>query len=135
MCQSFNSMGSAFAEREIEEAENSPSTSIHSEVKPFTTKVDSHVIEALDLVAGSMNISRNTLVVKLINHYLPMAFESFHTSRYGVFKHVVSNMEEQNSEQFVLNALSKAVEHAPSENAKQYLQRGVVGHVVGEEYL
>lgn len=135
MCQSFSSMGVASAEREIEQAENSPSTTIHSEIKPFTTKVDSHVIEALDLVAGSMDISRNTLVVKLINHYLPMAFEDFHRSRYDVFTHIVTNMEEQNSEQYVLNALSKVLEHAPSENAKQYLQRGVVGHVIGEEYL
>lgn len=136
MCQSFSNLGTASAEREIEEAEQSPSTSIHSEIKPFTTKVDAHVIEALDLVAASMGVSRNTLVVKLINHYLPMAFDSFHSSRYQVFKHTVSNLPEQNSEQFVLNALTTLLEsHSPSENAESYLKRGVVGVVVGEEYL
>jgi hypothetical protein len=136
MCQSFVSMGAASAEHEIELAEQSPSTSIHSEIKPFTTKVDSHVIEALDIVAGSMGISRNTLVVKLINHYLPFAFDSFHGSRYSVFEHVCSNMPEKSSEQFVLSTLESLIGTSDvSEEAKAYLKRGIVGHVIGEDYL
>lgn len=135
MCQSFSSLGVAAAEREIEQAETSPSTSIHSEIKPFTTKVDSHVIEALDLVAASMGVSRNTLVVKLINHYLPVAFDSYHSSRFNVLK-TCAQMPEENAEQFVLNSLTALLESTDSsENAQSYLKRGVVGVVVGEEYL
>ena len=139
MCQSFSNLGSSAAEREIEQAEkNSDSSlmSIRSETKPFTTKVDAHVLESLDLVAGSMGVSRNTLVVKLINHYLPMAFDSFHSSRFQVFKDTCSSMPEDNSEQFVLNSLTALLESSEcSENARNYLTRGVVGVVIGEEYL
>ena len=130
MCQSFSSMGVASAEREIEQAENSPSTTIHSEIKPFTTKVDAHVIESLDAVAQSLGISRNTLVVKLINHYLGAAFEDFHAGRFIVFDHTCS-MEEKTSEQFVLKELEKITPNLSPE-AKRYLDRLVVGQVIGD---
>lgn len=131
MCQSFASLGESSAEREIEQAElNSNSPSIHSEIKPFTTKVDAHVIESLDAVAQSLGISRNTLVVKLINHYLGAAFEEFHAGRFIVFDHTCS-MEEKTSEQFVLKELEKITPNLSPE-AKRYLDRLVVGQVIGD---
>ena len=133
MCQSFSNLGSSAAEREIEQAEkNSDSSlmSIRSETKPFTTKVDAHVIESLDAVAQSLGISRNTLVVKLINHYLGAAFEDFHAGRFIVFDHTCS-MEEKTSEQFVLKELEKITPNLSPE-AKRYLDRLVVGQVIGD---
>ena len=131
MCQSFASLGESSAEREIEQAEsNSNTVSVRSEIKPFTTKVDAHVIESLDAVAQSFGISRNTLVVKLINHYLGTAFEEFHAGRFIVFDHACS-MEEKTSEQFVLNELSK-ITAGLSEEAKTYLERLVVSQVIGD---
>lgn len=105
MCQSFASLGESSAEREIEQAELNCNLRIHFEIKPYN-RVDAHVIESLDAVAQSLGISRNTLVVKLINHYLGAAFEDFHAGRFIVFDHICS-MEEKTSEQFVLKEFEK----------------------------
>lgn len=132
MCQSFDSMGYASAEREIELAENTSNPKVRSEIKPFTTKTDAHVIEALDVVASSMGISRNTLVVKLINHYLPQAFIEFQEARFSVFSTTCSEMPEKTSEQFVLNALTHITESTDmSDEARNYLNSSIVRHVVG----
>ena len=86
MCVSFSDMGHSKAEREIESHESGKSE-VETRLKPFTIKTQAHQIEALDVVAEMMEISRSALVVKLINHYLGQAVYDFLSSYNSVFSH------------------------------------------------
>ena len=76
MCMTFADMGVAKGEREVNEHDNVRFNS-PIDIKPFTTKAPVTTIEALDSVAVSMGITRNALVLKLINQYLGQAFISY----------------------------------------------------------
>ena len=119
---SFSDMGYAKAERDIEDHEDHK-PSVDSPIKPFTTKVPSHVIEALDLVASSMNISRNTLVSKLINQFLGQAFCDYHLGYKSVF-----NIEES-EQKYVIGQLKPIDDSGVSEEARIYLSSAVLNSV------
>ena len=85
MCQSFGTMGLAKAEAEINAHEQDSASAVSSEIKPFTTKAPTHVIEGLDLLAGHFGMTRNALVLKLINQYLGQAFAEYSTGYNSVF--------------------------------------------------
>ncbi|NHC05049.1 hypothetical protein G9F31_15025 [Acinetobacter sp. 187] len=70
MSLSFSELGAAQAENSKEE--------LDVLIKPFTTKAPIHIVESLDLIANYMQISRNALVLKLIDQYLGKAFIEFH---------------------------------------------------------
>lgn len=71
---SFQNMGYTLARNEIEESR----LVVSSESKPFTTKVPSHVLEALDAVSDHFGLSRSSFVLELINSYLGSAFVDFY---------------------------------------------------------
>ena len=126
MCQSFGTMGLAKAEAEINAHEQDSASAVSSEIKPFTTKAPTHVIEGLDLLAGHFGMTRNALVLKLINQYLGQAFAEYSTGYNSCFSqsrcfrcsaiiHDIENLTEQSD---------------VSEQAKEYINRLVVDHLV-----
>ena len=126
MCQSFGAMGYAKAEQEINAHEKDSAAALSSEIKPFTTKAPVHVIEALDLLAGHFGMTRNALVLKLINQYLGQAFTEYSSSYNSVFHNPdVSDVQQ------IINDIENLTEHSDvSEQAKEYVNRLVVDHLV-----
>jgi hypothetical protein len=116
----FAHLGASKAQLEIESNENGSLPT--SEIKPFTTKAPSYVIDALDAVAGHMGMTRNALVLNLIDHYLASAFEEYSISYNAQFT------DGHTSEQDVLDDLSKMLKTSPDE-ASRYLERLVIGHL------
>ena len=126
MCQSFGAMGYAKAEQEINAHEKDSAAALSSEIKPFTTKAPVHVIEALDLLAGHFGMTRNALVLKLINQYLGQAFTEYSSSYNSVF-----STPDISDEQAVINDMNHLAENSDiSEEAKEYLNRLVIDHLV-----
>ena len=122
MCQSFGTMGLAKAEAEINAHEQDSASAVSSEIKPFTTKAPTHVIEGLDLLAGHFGMTRNALVLKLINQYLGQAFAEYSTGY---------NNPEVSDVQQIINDIENLTGHSEvSEQAKEYVNRLVVDHLV-----
>lgn len=133
---SFYEMGVAQAERDIEDistgetSKNRPD--IDSEIKPFTTKVHSHVIESLDLVASSIGISRNTLVAKMIDQYLGQIFFQYYSAYHSRFDAFYS--DDLSESAFVSRSLTKVLENPEiSQQARDYLSAAVVEVFMGNE--
>lgn len=74
---SFSDIGTENARRRIALAESGISEPQSFEMKPFTTKVPPFFIEALDLIASDMEITRNALVTKLVARYLGHAYQEY----------------------------------------------------------
>ena len=126
MCQSFGTMGLAKAEAEINAHEQDSASAVASEIKPFTTKAPTHVIEGLDLLAGHFGMTRNALVLKLINQYLGQAFAEYSTGYNSVFHN-----PEVSDVQQIINDIENLTGHSEvSEQAKEYVNRLVVDHLV-----
>ncbi|MGQ7365891.1 hypothetical protein ACTGWM_09975, partial [Streptococcus suis] len=106
--------------------EKDSAAALSSEIKPFTTKAPVHVIEALDLLAGHFGMTRNALVLKLINQYLGQAFTEYSSSYNSVF-----STPDISDEQAVINDMNHLAESSDiSEEAKEYLNRLVIDHLV-----
>ena len=126
MCQSFGNMGLSKAEAEINAHEQNNASSLTSEIKPFTTKAPTHIIEALDLLAGHFGMTRNALVLKLINQYLGQAFSEYSFGYNSVF-----NNPDVSDEQQIIRDIESLTEQADvSEQAKEYVHRLVVDHLM-----
>ncbi|WP_104499428.1 hypothetical protein [Acinetobacter indicus] len=126
MCQSFGNMGLSKAEAEINAHEQNNASSLTSEIKPFTTKAPTHIIEALDLLAGHFGMTRNALVLKLINQYLGQAFSEYSSGYNSVF-----NNPDVSDEQQIIGDVESLTEQADvSEQAKDYVRRLVVDHLM-----
>lgn len=126
MCQSFGNMGLAKAESEINAHEQNSPSAVSSEIKPFTTKAPTHVIESLDLLAGHFGMTRNALVLKLLNQYLGQAFAEYATGYNSIFHNPdVSDVQQ------IINDIEHLTEQSDvSEKAKEYVNRLVVDHLV-----
>lgn len=120
MCVSFSDMGHSKAERDIESVE-SGNVDIQTKLKPFTIKTQAHQIEALDVIAELMGISRSALVVKLINHHLGQAAFDYLAGYNSVFHH------EKPQEVVVLEDLEKTLNKSEdlSKEARQFLINAV----------
>ena len=123
MCMSFGQLGTSKAEYEMNTHENTFDSK--PEIKPFTTKAPVHVVEALDAVASHMNMTRNALVLKLINQYLPDAFISYSVAYnqainngFADDKDVISDME----------SMIQKTELSPE--AQKYLERAIIQTLV-----
>lgn len=125
MCQSFGAMGYAKAEQEIN-SEQANVPNISSEIKPFTTKAPVHVIESLDVIAGHFGITRNALVLKLINQYLGQAFSEYSTSYNSIF----SNPDVSDIQQVIHDIEALTIQSDASQEAKDYLCGLVLDHLV-----
>lgn len=126
MCQSFGNMGLSKAEAEINAHEQNNASSLTSEIKPFTTKAPTHVIEALDLLAGHFGMTRNALVLKLINQYLGQAFSEYSSGYNSVF----SNPDVSDEQQIIRDIESLTKQADVSEQTKDYVHRLVVDHLM-----
>lgn len=126
MCQSFGNMGLSKAEAEINAHEQNNASSLTSEIKPFTTKAPTHVIEALDLLAGHFGMTRNALVLKLINQYLGQAFSEYSSGYNSVF----SNPDVSDEQQIIRDIESLTDQADVSDQAKQYVHRLVLDHLM-----
>lgn len=128
MCMSFGDMGYAKAEREINEHETNNAAAVSSEIKPFTTKAPSHVIESLDLIANYLGVTRNALVLKLINQYLGQAFTEFSLG----YNRPFSNPDKTDEQLVItdLEAMLKASKDEVSPQAEDYLKRLVIDHLM-----
>lgn len=116
---SFLSLGYEKAQVEIERLSQKDASSISSEIKPFTTKAPSHVIEALDALAEQFGTSRNGLVLTLIEDYLGTAFVDYHNGYGSVFN--------EDIHQFPLSRLESLFKNSDlSKEAKAFLERLVL---------
>lgn len=70
MGNTFRNMGHLKAVSELEEELENGTLQIHSPLKPLSIKVPEHVLESLDFLAESMNISRSALIVNIFDQYL-----------------------------------------------------------------
>ena len=115
---SFTYLGYEKAESEIQRHQEQSPSAIYSEIKPFTTKAPSHVIEALDFLAEDFGMSRNAFVLKLLESYLGSAFVDFQNGYGAPFN--------EDSHTFPLSQLEKLFKKSnPSAEAKQYLERTI----------
>jgi hypothetical protein len=122
-------MGSDNAEQQFKRAMNNPVSEIQSEIKPFTTKVDSHILDSLDAFATEIGTSRNSLVVNLLNEYLPTAIYQYFLGHYSFMD---SEGIQITQEQYILDCLSKMVDRSDlTDISKTFLERGVVDQVFG----
>ena len=126
MCQSFGTMGLAKAEAEINAHEQDSASAVSSEIKPFTTKAPTHVIEGLDLLAGYFGMTRNALVLKLINQYLGQAFAEYSTGYNSVFH----NPDVSDEQQIIRHIESLTDQADVSGQAKEYVHRLVLDHLM-----
>ena len=124
MCQSFGNMG--LSKEEINAHEQNNASSLTSEIKPFTTKAPTHIIEALDLLAGHFGMTRNALVLKLINQYLGQAFSEYSSGYNSVF----SNPDVSDEQQIIRDIESLTDQADVSDQAKQYVHRLVLDHLM-----
>ena len=125
MCLSFGSMGSAKAEQDINAHEQDKASAVFSEIKPFTTKAPVHVIEALDLFASHLGMTRNALVLKLLNQYMGQAF-----TEYSIGYNSLFNTPDKTDEQVVIDGLNNFLEGSEvSEQTKEYFSRLVMDHL------
>lgn len=125
----FSNLGSDHAEQEMERAMNEP-VKLTFEIKPFTTKAESHIIDALDAFSTEMGTSRNTLVVNLLTEYLPIAIHDYFRGRYEFLQHAASlNVTE---EQYIFDCLSAMLKRSDlTETASEFLTSSIVDHVMG----
>jgi|SRR5699024_7025136 hypothetical protein len=123
MCMSFGQLGTSKAEYEMNTHENTFDSK--PEIKPFTTKAPVHVVEALDAVASHMNMTRNALVLKLINQYLPDAFISYSVA----YNQAINNGFADDKD--VISDMDLMIKNAElSAEAEKYLQRSIVDCLV-----
>ena len=127
MCLSFYEAGHAKAEQDINSHEQNPLATLHTEIKPFTTKVPSHMLESLDIVASALNMTRNAFVTKLIELYLPQAFTEYSIGYARVFSH-----PEKTDEQLVMSDLDEVLSRTEgvSKEASQYLKAVITQHLI-----
>lgn len=115
---SFSDLGYEKAELEIQKHEEKSPSAVYSEIKPFTTKAPAHVIESLDLMAEYFGLSRNSLVLKLLDVYLGHAFvdyENGYGSSFNEDPHV-----------FPVGQLNQLLKKSnPSNECSEYLERTV----------
>lgn len=115
----FTQMGYVKAESEIQSHEEKHASSVYSEIKPFTTKAPTHVIESLDCLADAFSLSRNALVLGLLENYLGNAFLDYQQG-YG-------SVLGETDEQFFLTRLEDLLKKSNLSNeAKSYLERSVL---------
>lgn len=121
MCMSFGEIGSAKAERELSEQDH-VQTNNPVDIKPFTTKAPVTTIEALDAVASTLGMTRNALVLKLINQYLGQAFASYSLGYHSAYE------GEAASDSVVIGDLEKMLDSANFDHpdTKDYLSRLVI---------
>lgn len=127
MCLSFYEAGHAKAEQDINSHEQNPLAILHTEIKPFTTKVPAHMLESLDIVASGLNMTRNAFVTKLIELYLPQAFTEYSLGYGRVF-----SQPEKSDEQLVLSDLDELLSRTEgvSNEASQYLKAVITKHLI-----
>ena len=115
---SFSHLGHEKAELEIQQQQEALPQSIYSEIKPFTTKAPSHVIEALDIVSEDFGMSRNAFVLKLIESYLGSAFVDYNNAYGAAFN--------EDPHTFPVSQLENLINKSnPSPEARQFLERTI----------
>ena len=115
---SFSVLGYEKAEQEIQKHEQNDASAVYSEIKPFTTKAPTHVIEALDIVAEDFGLSRNALVLKILEVYLGHAFVDYQNGYGHPFGQDVHTYPVQQLEVLLKKA-------NPSKESREYLERTV----------
>lgn len=125
---SFSDLGYEKAQLEIQQHEEQSPLAIQSEIKPFTTKAPVHVIEALDTIAEEFGISRNALVLKLLDLYLGSAYVDYQNGYGDSFN--------EDPHTFPVSQLEKLLKKAnPSVEAQEYLERTVFSALGMSELL
>ena len=120
MGNTFKNMGHLKAVTELEEELENGNVQIHSPLKPFSLKVPEHVLESLDFLAESMNISRSALIVNIFDQYLGQVTFDFLDGYNSL------GTQEAPPEIVVSEDLDRRLETSDlSESAKQYLKDGV----------
>lgn len=119
---SFQSIGEFKVAKDIEQHEL---TSINSASKPFSFKIPTHIVEAIDICSNHMGMSRNQLVNKIILTYLAQAFSEFVDGYSSAF-----HDENQNEAQRLLDELNKAVQGSnASDEAVNFLNQEIINFI------
>ncbi len=119
---SFQTIGEVKAAKDIEQHEL---TSINSSSKPFSFKIPTHIVEAIDICSNHMGMSRNQLVNKIIVTYLAQAFSEFVDGYSSAF------VDESSSEaQRLVDELNKAVQGSnASDEAVGFLNQEIMNFI------
>ena len=119
---SFQSIGEFKAAKDIEQHEL---TSFNSTSKPFSFKIPTHIVEAIDICSNHMGMSRNQLVNKIIITYLAQAFSEFVDGYSSAFVDV-----NKTEAQRLLDELNKAVQGSnASDEAVGFLNQEIINFI------
>lgn len=113
---SFSDIGFQKSEQELNQQSNT------EDLKPFTTKVPSYVLESIDLLATKMGIPRNTLMNVLINQFLAWSFFDFVEGYNSPFTHPGDYSDEEQAKLELTELLN---DPSISLEAKEYLETGL----------
>lgn len=119
---SFQRIGEFKAAKDIEQHE---SLSFNSSSKPYSFKIPTHIVEAIDICSSHMGLSRNQLVNQLIVTYLAQSFSEFVDGYSSAFSD-----SGKTEAQFLLDELNRAVQGSDaSEEAVGFLDQEITNFI------
>lgn len=115
---SFHRIGESKAAKDIEQHEL---FSFNSSSKPYSFKIPTHIVEAIDICSSHMGLSRNQLVNQLIVNFLAQSFSEFVDGYSSSFVN-----EGKNEAQILLEELNNAVKESDaSDEAVGFLNQEI----------
>ena len=119
---SFHKLGAIKAEKDIENQEQSP---VSTSIKPFSFKMPIHIVEAMDISASHMGISRNQLLNTIVESFFAQSFVDWVDGYKSLF---VTNHKTE--AQFILEEANTAI-HASnySDEAVKYFEHSIMSYI------
>lgn len=119
---SFHRIGSLKAARDIEQDELA---SFYSSSKPYSFKIPTHVIEAIDICSSHMGLSRNQLVNQILTNFLAQSFSEFVDGYSSTFA-----IQGKTEAQILLDELDKATQGVDaSDEAIGFLNQEIINFI------
>ena len=119
---SFYQLGAIKAEKDIENHEQSP---VSTSLKPFSFKMPIHIVEAMDISASHMGVSRNQLLNTIVESFFAQSFVDWVDGYKSLFV-----IDDKTEAQFILEEANKAI-HASdySDEAVKYFEYSIMSYI------